>query len=236
MDDGSTDDTGRVLEELRAEAPERIDLLPIHENRGKAEAVRCGMLRALDSAPDYAGYWDADLATPLGEVPGFVARLRADATLELVMGARVKLLGRTIVRNPARHYLGRVFATCVSVMLRLAVYDTQCGAKLFRADRALLEPLFGEPFRSTWIFDVEILARLIRRLREQGGPAVEDVVYEYPLTTWRDVEGSKVRGADFLRAAFELANIWRVYRPGAARAAGGGFSPPRERRGGSEAR
>ena len=217
MDDGSTDTTGPVLEELRADAPDRIEVLALGENRGKAEAVRRGMLRALDSSPDYAGYWDADLATPLGEVPGFVERMRSDSRLELVMGARVKLLGRTIVRNPARHYLGRIFATCVSVVLRLAVYDTQCGAKLFRADPELLEPLFGEPFRSTWIFDVEILARLIRRLHENGGPPVEDVVYEYPLTTWRDIEGSKLTGGDFVRSAWELARIWQVYRPRAVR-------------------
>jgi hypothetical protein len=97
----------------------------------------------------------------LDEIPRFQALLRERPQVDLVMGARVQMLGRTVRRSPLRHYLGRVFATAVSQVLRLAVYDTQCGAKLLR-NRAELALVFDEPFCVNWTFDVALIARLLR--------------------------------------------------------------------------
>jgi glycosyltransferase involved in cell wall biosynthesis len=209
VDDGSTDETGAVLSRLCAHAPERHRLLRLERNSGKAEAVRRGVLEALRDTPGYIGFWDADLATPLTELPSFLRILDDDPVIELVMGARVKLLGRTVERHAWRHYLGRGFATATAVTLGLAVYDTQCGAKLFRVTSGT-QSLFAEPFLSRWIFDVEILARM--RFGSRSLVPVSDRVYELPLREWRDVRGSKLRGRDFLRASIDLARIATKYR------------------------
>jgi hypothetical protein len=103
-----------------------------------------------------------------------------------------------------------VFATAVSVVLGLAVYDTQCGAKLFRVSPPT-NALFQEPFHSRWIFDVEILARLVQARRGKQLPQADEVIYEFPLLQWRDVPGSKLSYGDFIRAAWELARIYGRY-------------------------
>jgi dolichyl-phosphate beta-glucosyltransferase len=130
----------------------------------------------------------------------------------MVVGARVKLLGREIERRAARHYSGRVFATVASLLLNLPIYDTQCGAKLFRASSEL-KGILAESFQSRWIFDVEIIARLIRSRRITGGDPVEHSIYEVPLRQWMDVRGSKVRLSDFFTAGWDLLRIhWQHLR------------------------
>ena len=197
-----------MLEQLVADDPERFSLLDLDRNRGKAEAVRRGMIAAFERRPDFAGFWDADLATPLGEIPTFIEVFETRPEVDLVFAARVRLLGRSISRNPGRHYFGRVGATLISSSLGLAVYDTQCGAKLFRTEDAIAA-LFAEPFISRWIFDVEIIARLVK---QRGRDAAARAIYELPIRVWHDVQGSKVRSTDFFRALRDLVKSRRAYR------------------------
>ncbi len=211
VDDGSNDGTAELLHELERRSPGRVGVVELPANLGKAEAVRAGILRAFERQPAYVGFWDADLATPLPAVLEFRSLLDARRDLEMVFGARVVLLGRRIERRAIRHYLGRVAATAISLILGLRVYDTQCGAKLFRATPSV-RALFEEPFASRWIFDVEILARFIRSLRGDAD-AAKDVIYEYPLTEWVDVAGSALTPTDYGRAAVDLLRIWQRYRP-----------------------
>ena len=210
VNDGSTDATLEVLNDLKSAAPEQFEVLDLAQNSGKAEAVRRGVLAALLQSPKSVGYWDADLATPLDAIDTFRQLLDQRPELELAMGARIRLLGRDIQRKRNRHMLGRIFATFASTTLGLGVYDTQCGAKMFRVGEGTRE-LFNLPFVTNWIFDVELLARLICRRRNGGEPPVEDAVYEIPLAEWRDVAGSKVRPKDFFKAIHELWLVRGTY-------------------------
>ncbi len=202
--DGSSDSTLQMLEAL-AKQHERLLTLDIQPNGGKAEAVRKGVMHAvLQYDATYIGFWDADLATPLFEIENFVTW--ADKGYDIVMGLRLMRLGAKVRRKKLRHYLGRSFATSASVMLKLPVYDTQCGAKLFH--RRVVETLFSTPFITRWIFDVEILARYENAYSAKDAA---EKIYELPLFQWEDVDGSRLKKRDFLNAPKELLKIRKTY-------------------------
>lgn len=203
--DGSRDNTLEVLQSLTARH-ERLLLFDIQPNGGKAEAVRRVMLYAVEHYDaQYVAFWDADLATPLNEIEPMVAW--ADKGYDVVMGLRLMRLGAKVRRKPLRHYLGRCFATVASMMLDLPVYDTQCGAKLFR--REVVETIFQEQFITRWLFDVELLARYKQRY---GTENAKEKIYEFPLFQWQDVDGSQLKSRDFFKAPVELMKIRRKYK------------------------
>jgi glycosyltransferase involved in cell wall biosynthesis len=210
VSDGSRDETVSVLKRVEQGFESRTHIIDRKENRGKAETVREGMLYALENrGADIVGFWDADLATPLEAIFDMLDVLASRPEIQMVFGARVKLLGRDIRRKTARHYLGRVFATVVSTMLRLPIYDTQCGAKLFRATDDVRR-ICEEPFLTRWVFDVELIARWIR-LNRFDLKTVEGSIYEYPLHAWEDVAGSKLKPSDFLKGLLDVVRIYRKY-------------------------
>lgn len=210
VDDGSTDSTATLLSKVTAANPSRCRLISQSINKGKAEAVRVGLQSALAEGAARAGFWDADLATPLRYVARFSAVFDERPEIEVVMGSRVRMLGRKIDRSTSRHLVGRAYATLASVVLGLPVYDTQCGAKLFRRSAALDRAL-ERPFRSRWSFDVELLQRLQREWRDRG----IDRIIEVPLREWRDAGNSAVsiKAGAFAFAALGLLLLERTRLP-----------------------
>ncbi len=203
VNDGSTDSTLEVLNGLKKANPAQLDYLSLEKNSGKAEAVRRGFAAALEGDSVNIGYWDADLATPLEEIEKF-CRILDETKAALVIASRVRLLGRDIQRRAARHYLGRVFATFASMLLKIPVYDTQCGAKIFKRSDDL-KKAFSKPFNVKWTFDVELFARLLLLNREASGAWVE-----YPIEKWADVKGSKLKQTDFLKGGIEFLKIFSI--------------------------
>jgi glycosyltransferase involved in cell wall biosynthesis len=209
VNDGSTDHTSSRLSDFAALTGGRAEVVNLASNAGKAGAVRAGMLHALSQDRfAFVGFWDADLSTPLDEVGAYLNLFTAHPDCVLVMGSRWQRLGASIRRSAVRHYLGRVFATLASLTLDLPVYDTQCGAKMFRASAA--GDLFAEPFVSRWCFDVELLARLGRK---SGRAGVMKSVIELPLSRWHDVAGSKLRLPQMLMMPIDLMKIRAAYPP-----------------------
>lgn len=212
VDDGSTDATGRLLSEMCARNPTRLTMLTLRSNQGKAEAVRRGFLAALaKNRTHYVGFWDADLATPLEEIDAMRGVLERRPSVDIVIGIRLPLLGHRIRRSPFRTLLGHFFARAVSLRWGRRFRDTQCGAKLFR-DTPGVRAAVAERFRSTWIFDVELLARC--RFVDGGRDDEVAGIYEHPVETWTDRGHSKVRARSYVRALLDFPLVWnRRYHP-----------------------
>ncbi len=205
--DGSSDDTKLVLERLCSQHSQ-LFLLDYPENQGKGEVIRQSAKHIVEKERkeyQWIGFLDADLATPLEEM----MRLLDSQSMEiqLLMGTRFARMGSEIQRKWYRHYPGRIIATIISLLLGLAVYDTQCGAKWIR--RGFIESDFEEPFITPWLFDVEMIKRLVKK---NGVVSAKKQILEIPLNTWVEMGGSKITLLDFLKTPIELVKIYFHYR------------------------
>ncbi|MCX5782863.1 MAG: glycosyltransferase [Elusimicrobia bacterium] len=202
VDDGSTDRTSEII---RQNLSDDIALLQLKSNAGKAEAVRQGMLYALEKPPlcnaEWFGYWDADLAAPLTELKRFLAFAEMfGGEVDAILGSRIAMLGSLIKRRRVRHLTGRAFALAAGLLLNIKTHDSQCGAKIFR--REIIERAFSEKFISKWLFDIEALLRL-----------KDCNIIECPLKTWRDKDGGNLKVAgDLPRILLDLIKIKLKYR------------------------
>jgi len=202
VDDGSTDGTAALIADWSA-THERAELLSLPRNVGKGEAIRAGIIDSAGSA-DIVAYLDADLASPPAELLRVLDVIDQDDSIDFAMGSRVALLGSNIERSRLRHYQGRIFATIASVVLGLPVYDTQCGLKVIRSTPAL-DAAVASPFRSRWVFDVELIARMMRA----PIPLCADAIREVPLVEWRDVGGSRLSVSARVRSVYDLVTAIR---------------------------
>lgn len=208
VNDGSKDATVALLKQIQHGREDRIYILDLTSNVGKAEAVRRGILESMQwKSFDRVGYLDADLATPLDEMLILKEVMEKMKECEIIFGSRVKLLGRQIERTAMRHYSGRFFSTFTSLILNLPIYDTQCGAKIIKSE--LAKRIFQDKFISPWLFDVEIFSR-IRNL--YGVEKSRKVMVEFPLYRWEEKGDSKIKFTHLLKVPVELIRIHWKYR------------------------
>lgn len=206
VNDGSTDHTLSILEDLKFHNPFQIIVYNCAENGGKAQATRLGMLHIVENYEfEKAAYLDADLATSLKECLRIGRKISDKITF--AFGSRVKILGANVHRTYFRFLTGRVIATFISNILKLDVYDTQCGAKVFH--QSLVASVFKETFLSKWLFDVEIFFRILNFYdRKQGAKKMLEV----PLKKWIDRGDSKVKMSYFFKLWIDLIKIHFKYK------------------------
>lgn len=208
VNDGSTDATLEMLLAMSRQMPDQISVVDLPRNGGKAEAVRQGLLHALDMHVPFVAYWDADLATPLEAVEDFVRVAKRHDEISVMFGSRRQMLGHRINRTLGRKIISRTCSTMARMALGLPIADTQCGAKLFRTSAAL-QAAVSTPFTAGWLFDVELFAR-VRHAQGEGGKTF----YEFPLPQWNEVPGSKISGRAVVKAGLRMVGLIAEYRLG----------------------
>jgi len=206
VNDGSRDKTFEVINSIKTKFPENCEAISTPKNVGKAEAVRYGFERCSNNfSCDKIAYLDADLATSLEECLE-ISKLVKDKTI-FAFGSRIMKLDSHIDRKTYRFLIGRVIATFISKQLKLGVYDTQCGCKIF--SRELSKKIFTEKFISKWLFDVELFHRIIKLY---GHKAMPKICKEVPLKEWLDFDDSKVKMTYFFKLWLDLYNIKKHYK------------------------
>ena len=206
VNDGSTDNTLALLNILKRQYTDKVYIVSLLKNAGKAAAVREGVNYCNQNFNHrFIGYLDADLATSLEEFMEIQKYLKDD--IVFCFGSRIRKIGSVIERENSRFLIGRVIATFISQVLGLKVYDTQCGCKVFTREISI--QLFKTEFISKWLFDVEIFFRMIILF---GKERAIQKMYEVPLKSWIEKGNSKVKASYFFKIWVDLYQIKRKYK------------------------
>lgn len=200
--DGSTDTTLQLANRIAVANPERIKVIHFDKNEGKGKVVYKAVKKVLaDNKYDYISYYDADFSTPTSELTKMIADIKQN-NINFIFASRLKRLNSTIERSTFRHYIGRIITTIVNFKFHLAIYDTQCGAKIL--SKEAVKVAFEKPFYTKWLFDVEIFIRLRKqKLLHQSK--------EFFLAEWKDISGSKLRWTDGFKIMREIVSLYLKY-------------------------
>ncbi len=197
VDDGSGMAEQKTLEkQLKTFCDDYSFFLPpllLEKNLGKGGAVYTGWSHA--PSCDLLGFVDADGSIPAAEL--IRLSTQASATPQTaVFGSRIMMLGRSVERSAFRHYIGRIFATLTGTLLKVPVYDSQCGIKLIPAP--VYQRIQAQCIEYGFSFDVELLMLLLR---------ADCRVVEEPID-WHDVAGSKVSiFSDSIKMALSISHL-----------------------------
>lgn len=202
VNDGSTDQTAELVHQFVSNSAHCA--INLERNVGKAEAVRNGFNYAFEFKPLAVGFLDADEAFSFEEVERqincYLGLNLGQRELRSVWSSRVQLAGRKLNRDLTRHYLARILVTLLAVRLGFSIYDPQSGLKIYPNSKELQRCFEGE-FRTRWFVDLEIYMRWRNVTNEWMN------VWEEPVHEWRDVQGSKINGREYLRICRDILRL-----------------------------
>lgn len=204
VNDGSSDGTKVVLNKIT-----NSTIINSEKNVGKAEAIRKGILGTFiqnQSEIFQLGYLDADSAFEIEDIKNVIKlSFSKESTYDSYWGSRVALSGRNITRNNLRHILSRILITIFGYRLGNLPYDPQTGFKIFNFNEKQMA-IFDKNFETKWFVDLEIL------LRFKAVSKQDMKIWEEPVNTWKDIEGSKIRGLELITVLRDLVKILLIIR------------------------
>jgi dolichyl-phosphate beta-glucosyltransferase len=205
VNDGSTDDTLAKLSKFK----NKVKIISYENNRGKAEAVRAGLIYASQKGYDLVGYLDSDGAFPYVEVNNFIKfatlKFEQNNDIGVIIASRLRIAGRDINRETSRLIISYVIKFCLFIIFKDKPKDTQSGLKLIRNSSILRDNLVNK-FKTRWFFDIELMYYMKSYCR----------IYELPVDSWSDIKGSNLSMrsimyvvADLVKLAYKIILIKR---------------------------
>jgi glycosyltransferase involved in cell wall biosynthesis len=187
VNDGSYDNTGDVLDELRRKYMPHLRVITHSENRGYGGALRTGLGA---SKKEFVFYTDGDGQYDVGELPGLLALVGPNTGL--VNGYKTE-------RQDPRHriWIGRLYNFCARLLFRIRIRDIDCDYRLIR--RALLDRINLTSTSGT------ICVELVRKLELSGCEVKEIGVRHYPRLHGRS-QFFRVRS--LAKTFYQLAQLW----------------------------
>ncbi|SHI41782.1 response regulator [Aquimarina spongiae] len=206
VNDGSTDNTLEVLQNLAKGREDHISVYDCEKNGGKGEAVRQGVLHlSRDTQLDYIGYLDADLSTDFQDFDDLVKTIET-SDFKIVSGSRMSRMGANITKESARKIISKTINLIIRNILGMSFNDTQCGAKIM--DREIANEMFKDKFITKWLFDVEIFMKM---RKYYGKDKAISYICEQPLKRWIHADGSKLSMKDSIKIVGQLGQIAYYY-------------------------
>lgn len=189
VDDGSTDGTRDLLQDLEPKHP-GLNLILHDRNQGKGAAVRSGINQA---SGDYLIIQDADLEYDPRDYPAILKPME-EGLADVVYGSR--FLGAPRRTTMFWHMVANKLLTLMTnVLYNSILSDMETGYKLFKREIITNIPLRAKRFN----FEPEITAKLLKRKIR---------IYEVPITfNPREYSEGKKIG---LKDAFEA--IWTLLK------------------------
>jgi glycosyltransferase involved in cell wall biosynthesis len=204
VNDGSSDGTKILLSQIN-----NSSIINLESNSGKAEAIRKGILETFNKDQSEIfqfGYLDADSAFEIEDIKNVIKLFFSkESTYDSYWGSRVALSGRIITRNNLRHILSRILITIFGYRLGNLPYDPQTGFKVFKFSNQQMS-IFDKNFSTKWFVDLEIL------LRFKSVDKKDMKIWEEPVNSWKDIEGSKIRGLEIITVFRDLVKILSIIR------------------------
>ena len=191
VDDGSSDDTGRIADEI-AGWDGRIKVVHHQHNLGYGAALRSGFKAA---TKELVFYTDGDGQFEISEMPPLLALMEQ---YDIVSCYRLNRQDSLI-----RKINGWCWTRLVCLMFGLKIRDIDCAFKLYK--REIFDKI--ELSSTGALIDAEILARAVRK----GYRITQKGVHHYPRTSGVQ-SGASLRV--ILRAFKELFKLQRRIRSG----------------------
>lgn len=139
VNDGSTDDSWKVIESLKASHPDIVQGIKFRRNYGKSPALYCGFAKAQG---DVVITMDADLQDSPDEIPELYKMITKDG-FDLVSGWKKKRYDSKLTKNLP----SKLFNATARAITGIKLHDMNCGLKAYRKEVIKNIEVYGEMHR-----------------------------------------------------------------------------------------